>query len=70
MVIADLVTSKEMGSETVNSKDWCDCIDGPLTKEHYIDSIRNAGGGLPFFQLPLARQAHTQNQTQNQTQLR
>jgi regulator of protease activity HflC (stomatin/prohibitin superfamily) len=27
-------------------------------------------GGVPFFQLPLARQANTQNQTQNQTQSR
>jgi regulator of protease activity HflC (stomatin/prohibitin superfamily) len=27
-------------------------------------------GGVPFFQLPLARQSHTQNQTQNQTQFR
>jgi SAM-dependent methyltransferase len=43
MVIADLVTSKEVGLESINSEDWCDCIDGALTKEHYIDSIRNAG---------------------------
>jgi regulator of protease activity HflC (stomatin/prohibitin superfamily) len=27
-------------------------------------------GGVPFFQLPLARQSHPQNQTQNQTQFR
>ncbi|MFL6493586.1 MAG: protein-L-isoaspartate(D-aspartate) O-methyltransferase, partial [Nitrososphaera sp.] len=22
---------------------WCGCIDGALTKEHYLDSIRQAG---------------------------
>jgi hypothetical protein len=25
------------------AEDWCDCIDGALTKEHYVDSIRYAG---------------------------
>jgi arsenite methyltransferase len=43
MVISDLVTSKEVGIESVNSEDWCNCIDGALTKENYIDSIRKAG---------------------------
>ena len=43
MVISDLVTSKEVGLESVNSEDWCNCIDGALTKENYIDSIRKAG---------------------------
>jgi arsenite methyltransferase len=43
IVIADLVTSKEVGSESIKSEDWCDCIDGALTKENYIDSIRSAG---------------------------
>ena len=43
MVISDLVTSKEVGLESVNSEDWCSCIDGALTKENYIDSIRKAG---------------------------
>ena len=43
MVIADLVTSNEVGLESINSENWCDCIDGALTKEHYIDSIRKAG---------------------------
>jgi arsenite methyltransferase len=39
MVISDLVTSKEVGLESVNSEDWCSCIDGALTKENYIESI-------------------------------
>ena len=43
MVISDLVTSKEVGLESVNSQDWCSCIDGALTKENYIESIRKAG---------------------------
>ncbi len=43
MVISDLVTSKEVGRESANSEDWCSCIDGALTKENYIDSIRKAG---------------------------
>jgi len=43
MVISDLVTSKEVGLELVNSENWCSCIDGALTKESYIDSIRKAG---------------------------
>ena len=45
MVISDLVTSKEVGLESVNSEDWCSCIDGALTKENYIESIRKAGFG-------------------------
>jgi ubiquinone/menaquinone biosynthesis C-methylase UbiE len=34
MVISDPVTSKEVGLESVNSEDWCSCIDGALTKEN------------------------------------
>ena len=43
MVISDLVTSKEVNPESANSDKWCSCIDGALTKEHYLDSIRRAG---------------------------
>ena len=43
MVISDLVTSKEVGLDSANSEEWCSCIDGALTKENYIDSIRKAG---------------------------
>ena len=43
MIISDLVTSKEIGLESVNSENWCSCIDGALTKQNYIDSIRKAG---------------------------
>jgi len=43
MVVSDLVTSKEVGLESVSSEDWCSCIDGALTKENYIESIKKAG---------------------------
>jgi arsenite methyltransferase len=43
MVISDLVTSKEVGLKSANSDKWCSCIDGALTKENYLDSIRKAG---------------------------
>jgi SAM-dependent methyltransferase len=43
MVISDLVTSKELDEHSVNDDDWCSCIDGALTKENYLNSIREAG---------------------------
>ena len=43
MVISDLVTSKEVGLESANSDKWSSCIDGALTKDNYIYSIRKAG---------------------------
>ncbi|WP_232037897.1 arsenite methyltransferase [Candidatus Nitrosocosmicus franklandus] len=43
MVISDLITSKEMDPSEVNESNWCSCIDGALTKENYIQSIKNAG---------------------------
>jgi SAM-dependent methyltransferase len=43
MVISDLVTTKEVGIEAANAGDWCSCIDGALTRENYIDSIKKAG---------------------------
>jgi arsenite methyltransferase len=43
MVISDLVTNKEVESESADIEAWCSCIDGALTKENYIDSIEKAG---------------------------
>jgi arsenite methyltransferase len=43
MIISDLVTSKEIDLDSVNTDNWCSCIDGALTKENYIDSIAKAG---------------------------
>jgi SAM-dependent methyltransferase len=43
MVISDLVTDREVDEDAVNPEKWCSCIDGALTKENYLDSIRKAG---------------------------
>ncbi len=43
MVISDLVTSKEIDADSINTANWCGCIDGALTKENYIDGIKKAG---------------------------
>jgi arsenite methyltransferase len=43
MIISDIVTSKEVQGESVNAEDWCSCIDGALTKENYINSIKDVG---------------------------
>ena len=43
MVISDLVTSKEIDADSINTGNWCSCIDGALTQENYIDSIKKSG---------------------------
>jgi len=43
MVISDLITDKEVHGDSVDSEKWCSCIDGTLTKENYLESIRKAG---------------------------
>ena len=43
IIIYDLVTSKQVNGESINAEDWCSCIDGALTKENYVDAIREAG---------------------------
>lgn len=43
MIISDLVTSKEVHGDSINSDDWCSCIDGALTKDNYINCIKQAG---------------------------
>ena len=43
MVISDLVTSRE--AKEVDPEKWSSCIDGALTKENYVASIRKAGFG-------------------------
>lgn len=45
MVISDLVTDKEVPIASADAGLWCSCIDGALTKGHYIDSIKQAGFG-------------------------
>jgi ubiquinone/menaquinone biosynthesis C-methylase UbiE len=43
MVISDLVTDIEIAPADAEEERWCGCIDGALPKEHYLDSIRQAG---------------------------
>ena len=43
MVISDLVTDTEIAPADADTQRWCGCIDGALTKEHYLDGIRQAG---------------------------
>jgi len=43
MIDSDLVTTKEVHEESVNTEDWCNCIDGALTRENYINSMKVAG---------------------------
>jgi arsenite methyltransferase len=47
MVISDLVTDKEVSRDSVDSDKWCNCINGALTKENYLESIRKAGFQSP-----------------------
>jgi SAM-dependent methyltransferase len=32
-----------IGKDNINTNNWCSCIDGALTKENYLKSIRDAG---------------------------
>lgn len=43
MVISDLITDVELPSGEINSDQWCECIDGALTKENYLSCIKKAG---------------------------
>ncbi len=63
MLISDLVTDKEISQDSINSDKWCSCIDGALTKEKYLDSIRKAG-----FQTVdvLEEKAYTDDQVDNE----
>jgi arsenite methyltransferase len=43
MIISDLVTDKEIDANSIDAESWCSCIDGALTKDNYIKSMRDAG---------------------------
>ncbi|MDC8438268.1 MAG: protein-L-isoaspartate(D-aspartate) O-methyltransferase, partial [Candidatus Nitrosotenuis sp.] len=43
MIVSDLVTDREVSAQDADAEQWCNCIDGALTKDSYIESIRNAG---------------------------
>ncbi len=42
LIIPDVVTSREVEKALVNDANWCGCVDGALTKENYLDSIKKA----------------------------
>src|SRR6476646_119804 len=69
MVISDLVTDKEIAANTIDAESWCSCIDGALTKDDYIKSIREAGfknieilDEKPYLELEEQQQDPKQNQ--------
>lgn len=45
MIISDLITDKQIADDpsSIDPDKWCSCIDGALTKENYIDSIKKGG---------------------------
>jgi ubiquinone/menaquinone biosynthesis C-methylase UbiE len=45
MIISDLVTDKQIADDpsAIDPDKWCDCIDGALTKENYVASIKKGG---------------------------
>ncbi|HYG00771.1 MAG TPA: arsenite methyltransferase [Candidatus Saccharimonadales bacterium] len=43
LVISDVVTSIEVEKVLINEANWCGCVDGALTKENYLDTIKKAG---------------------------
>lgn len=43
MIISDLVTDRELDQNQISTEQWCSCIDGALTQERYINSIKKAG---------------------------
>jgi arsenite methyltransferase len=43
MIISDLITTKEISKDDINTNNWCNCIDGALIKENYLQSIKDAG---------------------------
>jgi arsenite methyltransferase len=62
MVISDLVTEKEVHEDSIDSDKWCSCIDGALTKENYLESIRKAGFSNPEI---LEEKLYTQEESDN-----
>ena len=43
LVISDVVTSREVEKAVINEGNWSGCIDGALTKDNYLESIKKAG---------------------------
>lgn len=43
MIVSDLVTDREVDASEADAEQWCSCIDGALTKDNYLENIKNAG---------------------------
>ncbi len=43
MIISDLVADREIAPHQVDAAKWCSCVDGTLTRKHYLESIKKAG---------------------------
>ena len=43
MIISDLITTKEISKDNINTNNWSCCIDGALIKGNYLKSIKDAG---------------------------
>ena len=43
MVISDLIADSEIPPSAANTEKWSNCIDGALTRVHYLDIIKKAG---------------------------
>jgi arsenite methyltransferase len=42
MILSDLISDEEIDKKSIDPDEWCSCIDDALTKEYYLDSIREA----------------------------
>ena len=67
MAISDLVTDKEVSRDSIDSDKWCSCIDGALTKENYLESIKKAGVQNPEI---LGEKLYTLEESNNQDKRR
>jgi ubiquinone/menaquinone biosynthesis C-methylase UbiE len=42
-IISNMVTTKEINNNNINTDNWCSFFDNALTKENYLHSIKDAG---------------------------
>jgi ubiquinone/menaquinone biosynthesis C-methylase UbiE len=72
MIISDLVTDNEININSIDVENWCSCIDGALTKDNYIKSMKDAEfknietlGEKPYLEL----ESQEQNQKENERKI-
>jgi arsenite methyltransferase len=55
---------------SIDSEKWCSCIDGALTKENYLESIRKAGFQNPeILEEKLYNQERSGNKVDGKTRI-